>query len=133
MFKICNFIHRNRVHGIISAIIPFCNQEIRKFSVKRVLYNFQKNFSRGKHRNSKAFKVSFVSGSNIIAMYRFGTSSNKTILKILCLFLECNENIIVRNAAHLDNFQKFSDCLICQFCAMSVFSHKIEDIGNRRY
>lgn len=32
--------------------------------------------------------------------------------------------------AHLDNFQKFSNCLICLFCAMSIFSYKIEDVGN---
>lgn len=112
----CMAVHRNSGHRIISAIIQFCNQYIRNFFVKRMLYNFQKNFSWGKHRNSKSFKVSFVPGNNIITMYRFSTSSNKTILKILCLFLKCNKNIIISDIAHLDNFQKFSNCLMPALC-----------------
>ena len=87
--------------------------------------DLQKNFCRGKHRNTQAFKISFVSGDNTITMYRFSASGNKTIFKILCLFLKCNQNIIVSNSAYFDNLQKFSDCLICHINAMGIFSYKI--------
>ena len=67
-----------------------------------------------------------------ITMYRFGTSSNKAILEILCPFLKCGKNVIVCNTAHLDNFQKLSYCFICKVSAMGVFSYKVVDVGDRR-
>lgn len=99
--------------------------------MKYVLHDLQKDFSWSKCRKAETFEIFFVSGDNIIAMYRFGTNSNKTIFEILCLFLKCDKNIIVRNIAYFGNFQKFSDCFICQIRAMGIFSYKIVDVGNR--
>ena len=101
---------------------------VRQKSFREVLHDLQKDFSCGKRRNTKVLKNSFISGGNIITMYRFGASSNKSILEIPCLFLKCNKNIIIRNTAYFDNLQKFSDCLICKISTMGIFSYKIEDI-----
>ncbi len=116
MFKIYDIVHRISEHRIMSAIIPVYNRTDRKAFWKYILHDVQKDFRCGKRRNTKAFKISFVTGDNIITMYRFSTSSNKTILKILCLFLKCNKNIIISDIAHLDNFQKFSNCLMPALC-----------------
>lgn len=91
---------------ITSLILPqndFAKPNILA-SLWNILHDFQKNFSRGKRRNTQAFKISFVSGNNIITMYGFSASSNKTIFKILCFFLKCNKNIIVCNTAYFCNF-----------------------------
>lgn len=132
MFKIYDIVHRISEHRIMSAIIPVYNRTDRKAFWKYILHDVQKDFRWDKRRNTKAFKISFVTGDNIITMYRFGTSSNKTILEILCPFLKCNKNIIVSNTTYFGNLQKFSDCLICHISAMGIFSYKIVDVGNRR-
>lgn len=65
-------------------------------------------------------------------MYRFGAGGDKTILKILCLFLKCDKNIVVRNTAYFDDLQKLSDRIIRQIRAMGIFSYKIVDVCDRR-
>ena len=42
---------------------------IEKASMKHMLHDLQKDFRWSKRRNTKAFKISFVSGGNRIAMY----------------------------------------------------------------
>lgn len=86
---------------------------------------------RGKNRNAKCFKILFVSGNDAITPDGFGAGGYKAVLKVFCFLLECSENIIVGNAADLDDLQQFSDCLICEVGAVCVLSHQIVDVCDR--
>lgn len=59
-----------------------------------------------------------------------GTGSHKAILEILCFSLECSKDIVVGNAARLDDFQQLSDCFICEISAAGTFSYQIVDVSN---
>ena len=89
-------------------------------------------FCRSKERNIKFFKVLFVAGDDVITADGLGAGSHETVLEVLCPSLECSEDIVVGNAAHLDDFQHLPDGLICEVSAVGVFSYQIVDVGNGR-
>lgn len=88
-----------------------------------MLYDFQKNFSRGKHRNTEAFKVSFVAGNNIIAMYRFGKRSGFTgfllrVIKTSSLVINARYFLkVVFNSVAVTTMDK-SSCYLSKFYYM---------------
>ena len=84
-------------------------------------------FCRSKERNIKFFKVLFVAGDDVITADGLGAGSHETVLEVLCPSLECSEDIVVGNAAHLDDFQHLPDGLICEVSAVGVFSYQIQN------
>lgn len=87
-------------------------------------------FGRSEDRNIKFFKIRFVSGDDGITADGPGAGSYEAVLKVPCFLLKCGEDIVVSNAAHLNDFQNLPDSFVCEVSAVGVFPYQIVDVGD---